>query len=75
MKTVRFSISGMHCDHCIRAVDLAIRPVTGVVSCDVSIGEAVVTMDDSAVSRGELMTAIRRAGAYDVTGFTETSSA
>jgi copper chaperone CopZ len=75
MKTLVFSISGMHCDHCVHAVDGALRALQGVTSCRVSLGEAVVTIDDAVVSRAELVGAVRKAGAFDVTGFSESALA
>ena len=65
----------MSCDHCTRAVDRAIRALPGIASCDVSLGEAVVSLDSSVVSRGELFSAVRRAGAYEVTGYSESALA
>ncbi|WBW50176.1 heavy metal-associated domain-containing protein [Peptoniphilus equinus] len=38
MKTV-FSIEGMSCAHCVRAVDEAIKSVSGVEGVDVSLEE------------------------------------
>lgn len=38
-------ISGMSCGHCVRAVEQAIRRLSGVREVRVTIGEAVVTTD------------------------------
>lgn len=62
---MEFAIDGMGCDHCVRAVDDALRSVEGVVSTDVEIGRAVVEARPS-VSREALTEAVREAG-YEVT--------
>jgi len=74
MKTVILSISGMSCDHCVQAVVAALRGIAGVLSCEVSLGRAVVTYHEPA-SQAALFSAVRRAGAYEITGFSEAALA
>ena len=35
-------IEGMSCDHCVRAIDLALRKVPGVDSVEVELGHATI---------------------------------
>jgi copper chaperone CopZ len=61
---IELEIEGMGCDHCVRAVDEALRGIDGVTSADVEIGRAVVEARSS-VTRDALAEAVRDAG-YDV---------
>jgi copper chaperone CopZ len=62
-------IAGMHCERCIAAVETALRQLDGVRDCTVRIGEARITYDEQATRKQEVFSAIRSAGAYDITGF------
>ncbi len=44
METV-LKISGMSCNHCVRAVESALKSVPGLHNVRVSVGEASVTTD------------------------------
>jgi copper chaperone len=66
------TISGMTCDHCIRAVDDALRKVPGVTHADVRIGSASVRFDETRTSTAVLTAAVRAAG-YAVSGFRKAS--
>ncbi len=66
---MRLRISGMHCDHCIKSIESALSTLSGVESCAVRLGEAEVTVDDSAVGKQELLAAVRGAGTFDVFSF------
>ena len=63
-------ISGMHCDHCAQAVETALANLQGVRKHTVCIGGAEVAFDQTAVNRADLFAAIRRAGRYEIAGFT-----
>ena len=56
------SIDGMHCEHCVDAVQEALAGVDGVTVDAVEIGAAEVSYDPSAVSRGQLADAIENTG-------------
>jgi copper chaperone len=59
----RLAVTGMSCQHCVRAVFTALTPVEGIISADVSIG-AVVVEHDGRVTAEALRQAIAVAG-YD----------
>lgn len=60
----RLRISGMSCQHCVRAVFTALTPVEGITSADVSIGAATIE-HDGRVTMDALREAIAVAG-YEV---------
>jgi len=62
-----FSISGMSCGHCVKAVDKALAAVAGVTKAEVAIGTATVEFDDARTSASAIGAAIDDAG-YQVTG-------
>jgi copper chaperone CopZ len=68
-ETLNLTIGGMSCDHCVASIDRALTALNGVLSCDVHVGSARVAIDEKQITRGELLTAVREAGAYEVTGF------
>lgn len=45
MKT-ELQIQGMSCQHCVKAVDGALRAVTGVETVEVTVGRAVLSSKD-----------------------------
>jgi copper chaperone len=63
-KTKHFSIVGMTCDHCVRAVTSAIEGIEGVRGVKVSLPEkkAVVTYDDSKVKDDTIKSAVEGEG-------------
>ncbi len=65
----RISISGMTCQHCVRAVFTALTPVEGIHSADVTVGHATIE-HDGRVSLESLRDAIAVAG-YHVADGTE----
>lgn len=56
METTKFSVAGMSCEHCVRAVREAIASVPGVESVEVSLANGTATvihstpLDDEAVA-------------------------
>lgn len=68
MTRIELTISGMTCDHCVRAVGDAVRGVPGVSGADVRVGSADVRFDESHASAADVTAAIRAAG-YAVSGF------
>jgi copper chaperone CopZ len=65
----RVRISGMSCQHCVRAVFTALTPVEGITAADVSIGAATIDHDGS-VTLEQLRDAIAVAG-YEMEDGTE----
>ena len=57
----RISISGMSCQHCVRAVFTALTPVEGIRSADVTIGHAAIE-HDGRVTMDTLRDAVAVAG-------------
>ena len=57
-------ITGMTCEHCVRAVRKALESVPGVLAADVQLkaGRADVTLRDAKVSTATLTGAVREAG-------------
>lgn len=60
----QFSVSGMSCDHCVRAVTEAIKAVDPAAAVQVDLGQNFVVVQ-SAADRTKLGAAIAAAG-YDV---------
>jgi copper chaperone CopZ len=59
----RLHIAGMSCQHCVKAVFIALTPVEGILSADVAIGSAIIE-HDGRVTFEALREAIAVAG-YD----------
>lgn len=66
MSQATFSISGMSCGHCVKAVDKALAAVDGVTGAQVAIGTATVEFDGTRTSASAIGAAIDEAG-YQVT--------
>lgn len=67
MERVALTIEGMSCDHCVRAVDRALKSLPGVQVEQVGIGSAVVAYDPAAVEPEQIEEAISEEG-YEVRG-------
>jgi len=65
----RVRITGMSCQHCVRAVFTALTPVEGIIAADVSIGAATIE-HDGRVTLEMLRDAIAVAG-YELAEGTE----
>lgn len=66
MTTQTFSVQGMTCDHCVKAVTDEIQKIGGVTGVDVSLETGSVTVaSDSGVEEGEVRAAVDEAG-YEV---------
>lgn len=67
-KQTSFDVSGMSCDHCVRAVKRALGAIDGVETVDVHLadGKVDVVHDANAAPSARLAEAIRDAG-YDAT--------
>lgn len=62
METVRLDISGMSCDHCIRAVRGALEGVDGATVESVELGTAQVRYDPEQTSPARLADAVSDEG-------------
>ena len=61
-ETVDLTIEGMSCDHCVRAVQSALRSVPGVTIDRVAIGSATITYDPTQTSLDEVLDAVADEG-------------
>ena len=61
MRDIVIAVSGMNCDHCLRAVNQAVQSVAGIELKSVRIGQAEVrAADEGAIAR--VKAAIQDAG-------------
>jgi copper chaperone CopZ len=67
MERVTMRIEGMSCDHCVRAVEAALRAVPGVQVERVAVGEATVAYDPTRARREQVEQAVRDIG-YELAG-------
>ena len=61
-ETVRYTVPGMHCAHCERAVSEELAAVEGVESVDVDLKTKLVTVVGSDLEDATLRAAIEEAG-------------
>lgn len=71
MKTVLFLIEGMTCNHCVKAVEGAIKSL-GIDNYSVQIGSASVTFDENLLDEESIKAAIEDEG-YKVVSFQDES--
>lgn len=62
MSTVALTISGMSCQHCVRAVREALEGVAGVEVSRVDVGSAQLSYDPAVTSAAAIEEAVRDAG-------------
>lgn len=62
MNEVTYTISGMSCEHCVKAVENALKEIDGVTVRNVEIGRAVVAYDDGQVKGAEVVAALEEEG-------------
>jgi copper chaperone len=62
MQEIEFSVTGMTCGHCVKAVQSALDSTEGVESHEVAIGEAKVRFDGSKVNADDIRRAIEDEG-------------
>lgn len=65
MRQITLRIGGMSCDHCLRAVQGALKAIPGVEIDAVNIGSATVTIDPAKTKVDQLIAAIDDLG-YEV---------
>ena len=68
MTEATYSVTGMTCDHCVRAVTAEVTKITGVASVSVDLAAGQVTLrSDSPVDPADVKAAVEEAG-FEVTG-------
>lgn len=67
---LKFQITGMSCDHCVRSIEESVNKLAGVEQVHVIVGEADITFDEARIDKSDLIEAIRTAGSFDISGFT-----
>jgi copper chaperone len=67
MQTKTFTVPGMHCGNCERAVKTELEAVPGVQRVAVALDAKLVTIEGEELDDGALRAAIDEAG-YEVTG-------
>lgn len=66
MTTQTFTVDGMTCDHCVKAVTEEITKIEGVVGVDVELATGSVTVaSDAGVADDDVRAAVDEAG-YEV---------
>ncbi len=63
MGTQVFTVAGMSCEHCVRAVTAEVSKVPGVRAVDVDLGSGAVTVTaDRELGESEMAAAVEEAG-------------
>ena len=62
--SVTYTVPGMHCDHCVAAVEQEVGAVVGVASVDVDLAAKLVVVTGEGLDDTVLRAAIDEAG-YD----------
>ena len=69
MEKTILKVEGMSCEHCIKAVESAVKPLPGVSGVTVDLAAGTVTVDhDSSQSPPEKIAAEIEGQGYDVIG-------
>lgn len=69
MEIIKLSVSGMSCNHCVRAIENALKNVDGISETRVSLSENTVELkfDSTFVSKEKIASVIEEEG-YKVSG-------
>lgn len=63
-----YTVSGMTCDHCVRAVTEEVEAITGVQQADVDLANGSLTVtSERALDFHQISAAVDEAGDYTVT--------
>lgn len=64
MKTIKFKVSGMHCNSCVQLITMELSEVDGItgVTLDLKSGIGSATLTQENLSATDVSTAIERAG-------------
>jgi Copper chaperone len=66
MQEETIEIEGMSCNHCVQAVETALRSLAGVEVRRVEVGRATVAYDPTTVNRAQITAAVEDAGFHVV---------
>ncbi|MCU1344501.1 MAG: metal-binding protein [Acidimicrobiia bacterium] len=66
MSTQTFQVSGMSCDHCVRAVTAELGKLDGVQSVEVDLAAGAVTVVSSAALASEVVAAAIDEAGYEL---------
>lgn len=66
MTTTTYHVSGISCDHCVRAITSEVSEIPGVAQVRVDIPTKTVTIEHNNVPAPTLVAAINEAGFDDV---------
>jgi copper chaperone len=68
MTEATYTVNGMTCDHCVRAVETEVGKIPGVSSVSVDLGAGRLTLlSEEAIDAGTVRAAVEEAG-YEVVG-------
>jgi len=62
--SITYAVPGMHCDHCVAAVEQELAAVPGVADVDIDLATKLVVVTGDGLDDGALRAAIDEAG-YD----------
>ena len=61
-QTIELAITGMTCDHCVRAITNAVQDVEGVTSANVDLASNSVKVEGGAIDIKKILEAIEEEG-------------
>lgn len=67
MNQEKIQIERMSCQHCVMRIKRALDGTAGIISSEVSVGEASVSFDETKLSRKDIENVIVKAG-YKIRG-------
>jgi copper chaperone len=66
MANIILKIKGMSCQHCVMSVKKSLDGLQGIQSCEITVGSAKVSFDESITSKETIVSAVTNDG-YKVT--------
>lgn len=67
MRTATYQVTGMTCDHCVRAVSEEVGKLAGVNKVDVDLASGTMTVSsDTPLDEGAVRAAVDEAGDYEL---------
>ena len=67
VKDLNVEIGGMSCSGCVRKVTKALQKVDGMLKCEVEVGKAKLSYDDTKIDLQRILDVVRQSG-YTVKG-------
>jgi Copper chaperone len=72
-ETTTYTVEGMHCGSCAKAITAQVCKMDGIDKCDVTVGKVVITPKSGAtITQEQVQTAMSKVGDYKITGATST---